>query len=142
MAVASPGFGPIFGFLAGNGPVFGIGGFEPPQPTNYLNLIKLFPDAVCVIGVRRALSCHRVAHQLDYSFFSAVPDIARIGRLRVAKCDPVRGTNRISESRLTTAHKHRRLRWYPASHAGNRGSKPLGGANDFRDFDLRSRPRT
>ena len=30
--VASPGFGPIFGLLAGNGPVFGIGGFEPPQP--------------------------------------------------------------------------------------------------------------
>jgi hypothetical protein len=27
--VASPGFGPIFGRFAHNGPVFGIGGFEP-----------------------------------------------------------------------------------------------------------------
>jgi hypothetical protein len=30
--VASPGFGPISGILARNGPLFGIGGFEPPQP--------------------------------------------------------------------------------------------------------------
>jgi hypothetical protein len=29
---SSPGFGPIFGRFARNGPVFGIGGFEPPQP--------------------------------------------------------------------------------------------------------------
>ena len=29
--VAGPGFGPIFGPLARNGIVFGIGGFEPPQ---------------------------------------------------------------------------------------------------------------
>jgi hypothetical protein len=30
--VAGPGFGPIFGLLAGIGNAFGIGGFEPPQP--------------------------------------------------------------------------------------------------------------
>jgi hypothetical protein len=30
--VAGPGFGPISGILARNGPLFGIGGFEPPQP--------------------------------------------------------------------------------------------------------------
>jgi len=30
--VAGLGFGPISGLLARNGPVFGIGGFEPPQP--------------------------------------------------------------------------------------------------------------
>ncbi len=31
-AVASPGFGPIFGLLVRNGLVFGIGGFEPQPP--------------------------------------------------------------------------------------------------------------
>jgi hypothetical protein len=30
--VASPRFGPIFGLLARNEIVFGIGAFEPPQP--------------------------------------------------------------------------------------------------------------
>jgi len=31
--VAGPRFGPIFGLLARSGTAFGIGGFEPPQPT-------------------------------------------------------------------------------------------------------------
>ena len=32
MLVACPGFGPIFAIVARNGAVFGIGGFESPQP--------------------------------------------------------------------------------------------------------------
>ena len=42
--VASPGFGPIFGRLARNGPVFGIGGFEPSRPPSRNRLLAALRD--------------------------------------------------------------------------------------------------